>query len=152
MMCFVCNQENGTFKTNSKSFIPDIKFQLIIIYFSVCMVFERAKAVTLYYLFLWKIKCIYQNTLGKYEISFNFVIIWCSFNYFIKSSVNSVQEACTKCFVIHTLKFEILQITWKKWKKEHQNLSFEFFTNRFSNLAIWCFVFSCGLPTRFQFQ
>ena len=29
MMCFVCNQENGTFKTNSKSFIPDIKFQLI---------------------------------------------------------------------------------------------------------------------------
>ena len=45
MMCFVCNQENGTFKTNSKSFIPDIKFQLIIIYFSVCMVFERAKAV-----------------------------------------------------------------------------------------------------------
>ena len=45
MMCFVCNEENGTFKTNSKTFIPDIKFQLIIIYFSVCMVFERAKAV-----------------------------------------------------------------------------------------------------------
>ena len=25
--------------------------------------------------------------------------------------VNSVQEACTKCFAVHILKFEILQIT-----------------------------------------
>jgi hypothetical protein len=25
--------------------------------------------------------------------------------------VNSVQEACAKCFAVHTLKFEILQIT-----------------------------------------
>ena len=27
--------------------------------------------------------------------------------------VNSVQEACAKCFAVHMLKFEILQITWK---------------------------------------
>ena len=27
--------------------------------------------------------------------------------------VNSVQEACTKCFAVHNWKFEILQITWK---------------------------------------
>ena len=27
------------------------------------------------------------------------------------SKVNSVQEACAKCFAVHILKFEILQIT-----------------------------------------
>ena len=31
--------------------------------------------------------------------------------------VNSVQEACDKCFVVHILEFEILQITWKKMKQ-----------------------------------
>ena len=31
--------------------------------------------------------------------------------------VNSVQEACAKCFAVHILKFEILQTTWK-----HQNV------------------------------
>ena len=40
--------------------------------------------------------------------------------------VDSVQEACPKCFTVHLSKFEILQITWKKWNKEHQNLSFQF--------------------------
>ena len=44
--------------------------------------------------------------------------------------VNSVQEACAKCFAFHILKFEILQITWKKWNKEHQTLSFQFFINK----------------------
>ena len=28
-------------------------------------------------------------------------------------SVNSIQEACTKCFAVHLSKFEILQTTWK---------------------------------------
>ena len=28
--------------------------------------------------------------------------------------VNSVQEACANCFVVHILKLEILQIPWKK--------------------------------------
>ena len=51
--------------------------------------------------------------------------------------VNSVQEAYAKCFVVHILKFEILQITWKKWNKEHQTLSFQFFTNRFSILKFF---------------
>ena len=37
--------------------------------------------------------------------------------------VNSVQEACAKCFAVHILKFEILQTTWKnKIKKKHQNV------------------------------
>ena len=30
--------------------------------------------------------------------------------------VNSVQEACTKCFAVHILKFEILQITRNETK------------------------------------
>ena len=40
--------------------------------------------------------------------------------------VNSVQEACAKCFAAHNLKFEILQTTWKNktkninwWKTEN---------------------------------
>ena len=33
---------------------------------------------------------------------------------FIEYKVNSVQEAHAKCFAVHTLTFEILQITWKK--------------------------------------
>ena len=43
--------------------------------------------------------------------------------------VNSVQEACTKCFAVQISKLEILLITWKKWNKEHQIFSFHFFTN-----------------------
>ena len=31
--------------------------------------------------------------------------------------VNSVQEACAKCFAVHILRFEILQIKWKKMKQ-----------------------------------
>ena len=59
--------------------------------------------------------------------------------FFIK--VNSVQEACAKCFAVHILKFEILQITWKKWNKEHQTLSFQFFTNKFSILMFFVLFF-----------
>ena len=54
--------------------------------------------------------------------------------------VNSVQEACAKCFSVHILKFKILQITWKRWNKKHQTLSFQFFTNRFGILMFFvCF-------------
>ena len=31
--------------------------------------------------------------------------------------VNSVQEACAKCFAVKLLKYELLQITCKKMKK-----------------------------------
>ena len=55
--------------------------------------------------------------------------------------VNSVQEACAKCFVVHILKFEILQITWKKWNKEHQTLSFQFFINKSSILMLLVLFF-----------
>ena len=43
--------------------------------------------------------------------------------------VNSVQEACAKCFAVRKLKFEILQITWNK---DPQNLSFPFFFNKYT--------------------
>ena len=50
--------------------------------------------------------------------------------------VNSVQEACAKCFVIHLLKFEILKNTWKNktkniywWKTEK------------SGSDVLCFIF-----------
>ena len=59
-----------------------------------------------------------------------------------------MQEACAKCFAVQVLKFEILQITWEKWNKEHQTHSFQFFSYRF-----WCFLFcfSCGLQD-FKFR
>ena len=44
--------------------------------------------------------------------------------------VNSVREACVKCFAVHILKFKILQITWKKWNQEHQTLVFQFLIAR----------------------
>ena len=77
------------------------------------------------------------------------------------SKVNSVQEAYANCFGVHTLKFEILQITWQN---EAKNISFQFlsllficrqakllkikitglfFYNKSSILIL--FVFSCGL-------
>ena len=52
-----------------------------------------------------------------------------------------VDSACAKCFAVRILKFEILQITWKKWNKEHQTLSFQFFTNIFSILMFLVLFF-----------
>ena len=40
------------------------------------------------------------------------------------SKVNSVQEACTKCFAFHKLKFEIFQTTWENETKTHHNARF----------------------------
>ena len=55
--------------------------------------------------------------------------------------VNSVQEAYAKCFTVHILKFQILQIAWKKWNNEHQTLSFHYFTNIFSILMFFVLFF-----------
>ena len=52
--------------------------------------------------------------------------------------VNSVTEACTKCFAVHILHFEILQITWKNETKNIRPLVFSFSS---INLAFWCFFF-----------
>ena len=46
------------------------------------------------------------------------------------AKVNSVQEACAKCFSVHTLGFHILQITWK---------------NEAKNIKPFCFIFLYGL-------
>ena len=60
-------------------------------------------------------------------------------------STQYVQEACAQCFAVHILKFEILQITWKKWNKEHQALSFHLFINKSSIWMLFVLFFSCGL-------
>ena len=46
------------------------------------------------------------------------------------------------------IKFEILQITWKKWNKEHQTLSFEFFINKSSIWMLFVSFFHvvCKIP------
>ena len=51
--------------------------------------------------------------------------------------VSSVREPCAKCFVVHVLKFEIWQITWRKWNYIRL-LVFSFSSK---NLAFWCFWF-----------
>ena len=61
--------------------------------------------------------------------------------------VNSVQEACAKCFAVHILRFEILQIAWNKWNKQHQTLIFQFFTNRFNILRCVFFCFQIFLKS-----
>ena len=90
----------------------------------------------------------HQDALS-YIIYFSFIIdIHLSFQGSVGlfySKVNSVQEACAKCFTVQTLKFEILQITWKN---ETKNIRFLFFSFSPIGLAICCFVFMCF--TRFQ--
>ena len=55
--------------------------------------------------------------------------------------VNSVHKASTNCFAVRILKFEILPIPWKKWNKEHQTPSFQFFTITFSILNFFGLFF-----------
>ena len=77
--------------------------------------------------------CIVKSDTYKVHIK---IIGW------VKShKVNSVQEAFAKCFAVHILKFEILQITWKGWNKEYQTPSFQFFTNRLSILMFLVLFF-----------
>ena len=62
--------------------------------------------------------------------------------FFAKNiKVNSVKEACAKCFAVHILKFEILKTTWKKWNKEYQTLSFQLFINKYSILMLFDLFF-----------
>ena len=57
---------------------------------------------------------MYLNLLCTQLLTFPF---WVLVSDMKTSKVNSVQEACTKCFVVHTLKFEILQTTLKNKTK-----------------------------------
>ena len=52
--------------------------------------------------------------------------------------VNSVQEACAKYFVVHMLKFEILQTTWKNKTKSIKMLDL---LMKNWKLRVWCFLF-----------
>ena len=62
--------------------------------------------------------------------------------------VNSVKEACAKCFVVHILKFETLQITWKNQTKNIRPLVLSFST---IDLAFWC-ILSCLFMWFARFQ
>ena len=57
------------------------------------------------------------------------------------SKVNSVQEACAKCFAVHILNLKSCKSNEKKWNNGHQTLSFQFFINRSCILMFHCFVF-----------
>ena len=52
--------------------------------------------------------------------------------------VNSVQEACVKCFAVHILKFEILQTTWKNKTKNIKMLDL---LMKNWKLRDWCVLF-----------
>ena len=45
------------------------------------------------------------------------------FLHFFFKKVNSVKEACPKCFTVHLLKFETLQTTWKNKTKNIKMLN-----------------------------
>ena len=66
------------------------------------------------------------------------------------TALKSTQEAWAKCFAVHILKFEILQNHLQK-NDANQTLSFQFFTNRFSILMGFFWIFSCVLQD-FKFQ
>ena len=58
------------------------------------------------------------------KIKFTYFVNVRYFEAQLCGKVNSVQGACVKCFAVHILKFEILQTTWKKKNKKHQNATF----------------------------
>ena len=59
--------------------------------------------------------------------------------------VNSVQEACAKYFVVHMLKFEILQTTWKKKAKNIKMLGSIDEKLKTKSLMFFVSFFSCDL-------
>ena len=59
--------------------------------------------------------------------------------------VSSVQEPCAKCFAVHISKFEILQTTWKKQNKKHQNVRSIDEKLKTKSLMFFVSFFSCDL-------
>ena len=58
---------------------------------------------------------------------------------FSSNKVNSVQEPCTKCFLLHILKFEILQTTWKNKTKNIKML--DLLVKKWKQ-RVWCSLFN----------
>ena len=84
-------------------------------------------------------------------------LLWGIYNFSIATQisaffkVHSVQKACTKCFVIHLLKFEILQTTWKNVMK---NIKMKNLLLKNWKLRVWFSLFNfflCDLQD-FKFQ
>ena len=59
--------------------------------------------------------------------------------HIIIRKVNSVQEACARCFAVHILNFEILKITWKK--NETKNIRPLVFNFSLIGISFWRFLF-----------
>ena len=57
---------------------------------------------------------------------------------FSSNSKEYSEKSLRKCFAVHILEFEILQITWKKWIKEYQTLAVVSFSPL--GLAFWFFL------------
>ena len=51
--------------------------------------------------------------------------------------VNSVEEACAKCFAVHILEFEILQITWKNKTKNIKSLGLKSMPKQSNTKLSW---------------
>ena len=67
-------------------------------------------------------------------------------NSLFPCKVNSLQEACTKCFAVHILKFEILQPHEKtKTKTKHQNAIFVGEKLKTLSLTFFVSFYSCDL-------
>ena len=63
----------------------------------------------------------------------------------LEIKVNSVQEACAKCFAVQILKFDILQTTWKKQHKKHQNAKSIDEKMKTKGLMFFVSFFACDL-------
>ena len=64
---------------------------------------------------------------------------WCGNDLCI--TISSVKSTQYKKLCGSHIKIWNLANYMKKWNKEHKTLSFQFFTNRFSVLMFWCFLF-----------
>ena len=112
---FSWTKEKGNYVTNRLEFSLVMKWKSILSPFS------------------WSGQC-FATTNGRWGFPWIFI-----------SKVNTVQEACAKCFAVHLLKFEILQTTWKNKTKNIKMLNL---LVKNWKLRVWCSLFhffSCDL-------
>ena len=96
----------------------------------------------------WVIRTLKKSAKFKLFKDFQFYSRFSSLLISRSYLIPTVQEACAKYFAVQKSKIEIFQITWKRWNKEHQTHSFQFFTNVFIILTFLVLFFMWY--TRFQ--
>ena len=103
-----------------------------VIYFYFCLYMTECFLIIVWYFFSGKslMRIMICGPIAKALLSKrNFYKCDCQFK------VNSVQEACAKCFAVHLSKFEILQTTWKNKTK---NIKMLVFIDEKLKLRVWC--------------